>query len=273
MAIRLCRPVAVWHARRQTLHAVDPPVGVPRVGGWDAKRKSVEAMVPDGQLTEAVTRAIVPQSIASWKRVERGYTPAQRWVAHLRNGSSVFVKAATNDMTAEWLRAEHLIYSQVDASYLPRMLGWNDDGARPVLILEDLSQALWPPPWSDSLVKAVLATLSEVRATSPPSGIPVLNANMLNGWSIVASDPGPFLALRICAAEWLDEALPLLLEAERTAPTAGDQLVHLDVRSDNMCFSNGRMVLVDWNHACCSNGLLDVAAWLPSLRGRRRPGA
>jgi aminoglycoside phosphotransferase (APT) family kinase protein len=38
------------------------------------------------------------------------------------------------------------------------------------------------------------------------------------------------------------------------------------VRSDNLCFREGRAVLVDWNWASLANPETDVAAWLPSLR-------
>ena len=46
----------------------------------------------------------------------------------------------------------------------------------------------------------------------------------------------------------------------------GDQLLHLDVRSDNICFrADGSAVLVDWNLAVVGNARLDVAFWLPTL--------
>jgi hypothetical protein len=36
------------------------------------------------------------------------------------------------------------------------------------------------------------------------------------------------------------------------------------VRSDNLCFVDGRTVLVDWNLACTGDGCFDVAFWLPA---------
>jgi hypothetical protein len=47
--------------------------------------------------------------------------------------------------------------------------------------------------------------------------------------------------------------------------------VHLDVRSDNLFMTGRGAVLVDWNHACLSNPLLDVGFWLPSLRAEGGP--
>ena len=74
------------------------------------------------------------------------------------------------------------------------------------------------------------------------------------------------LSTGICSAEWLDAALPVLLRAAEEAELDGDDLLHADVRSDNLCFKEIGPVLVDWNIACIGNGEFDVAFWLPSLR-------
>ena len=58
---------------------------------------------------------------------------------------------------------------------------------------------------------------------------------------------------------------------EGAAQIDGDALVHIDVRSDNLCFSGDRVVLVDWNLVARANPLLDVAAWLPSLHSEGGP--
>src|SRR3712207_5516959 len=92
-----------------------------------------------------------------------GYTPAQRWIVSLADGSTAFVKVATDELTASWLRDEHVAYSVLrGAAYMPRYLGWWDDGERPVLALEDISAGHWPPPWDDTTVAAVLAALRDV---------------------------------------------------------------------------------------------------------------
>ena len=87
----------------------------------------------------------------AWRRVERGFTAAERWVVRLSDGSSRFVKIAAGNRTAAWLRAEYRVYSQLDAAFLPQLLGWSDDARSPVLVLEDLSDAQWPPPWEPEL--------------------------------------------------------------------------------------------------------------------------
>ena len=75
-----------------------------------------------------------------------------------------------------------------------------------------------------------------------------------------------------CAAlPWLDAALPTLVAAEAGARLAGEDFLHLDVRSDNLCFTSDRTILVDWNWACVGNGEFDLASWLPSLHSEGGP--
>ena len=224
-----------------------------------------ERSMPTEDLAARLRRLSPPIHPARWTPVNTGYAPAERWVVHSSDGSSAFIKAATTHATAGWLRAEYAVYSQIIADYLPQVVGWYDDGERPILVLEDLSAAYWPPPWRPPQVEALLKTLANVHTTPAPASLPPLDRASLAGWSKVEEDPLPFLKLGLCSAEWLRLALPELVAAERRAPLEGNKLVHLDVRSDNVCFTGKRVLLVDWNMACCANPLLDIAAWLPSL--------
>jgi hypothetical protein len=208
----------------------------------------------------------------AWRAAGAGYTHNERWVVDLEDGRSVFVKAAVDDMTAEWLRAEHRVYAALAAGFLPRLLGW-EDGELPVLVLEDLSGADWPPPWTAERVAAVVTTLREVAGTPPPPGVASLEDQHeeLAGWREVERDPTALLALGVCSREWLAVALPALLAAEDACLLGGEALLHLDVRSDNICFREGRALLVDWSWAVRGNPVLDVAAWLPSLEAEGGP--
>ncbi len=206
-----------------------------------------------------------------WTRSERGYTAAARWSVKFSDGSSAFIKAATNDRIAEWLRVEHNFYSNVHRDYLPELLAWEDHSNRPILVLEDLSQGYWPPPWNGSQIDRVLDMFTEVKSTFVPAGIQPLNISLLAGWSLVSEDPGPFLDLGICSKSWLERSLPSLVYASAKAEVEGDEIVHLDVRSDNLCFLGDRTLLIDWNHVCLANGLFDVAFWLPSLHAEGGP--
>ncbi|MCA1844407.1 MAG: hypothetical protein LC792_14700 [Actinobacteria bacterium] len=82
----------------------------------------------------------------------------------------------------------------------------------------------------------------------------------------MAADPSPFLKLRVADGPWLERALPTLIAASDACEIDGGQLMHFDVRSDNICFRRGSALLVDWNLAAIGTRRLDVAFWLPSLQ-------
>ena len=186
-------------------------------------------------------------------------------IADFADGSTAFVKAGAEDVTSRFLREELRFYQAVEAPFMPLLLGY-DEAEPPLLVLEDLSGGRWPPPWDDEAIASVRETLAAVAATEPPQGLdPVDSEWLLGGWAEIERDPEPFLSVGVCQPEWLDSALPVLRRAAETAPVAGEALVHLDVRSDNLCLVERGAVLVDWNLACLANPDLDVAAWLPSL--------
>jgi hypothetical protein len=198
----------------------------------------------------------------------RGYTQNRRMILRLADGRTVFAKQATDEITADWLRAEHRAYSQLRGSFVAELIGWDDDGGpSPLLVLQDLSGSRWPPPWQPGMVDSVLAMLAEVAAHPVLDGLtPVSDLSYMDGnWAEVAADPQPLLGLGMCSAGWLERALPVLLDAADLGLYGGAALMHLDVRSDNMCFPPGRTVLFDWNLAAVGNPEFDVAFWLPSL--------
>jgi thiamine kinase-like enzyme len=223
---------------------------------------------------ERATRALKAEPVA-WRSVMRGgQTAASRWVATLPDGTTRFVKIAHTDDTASWIRDEHLFYALAGSRpYLPAFLGWRDDADRPVLVLEDLSDAEWPPPWSAEGIDAVVRCLKEVAESEPPPDLPDARNSQfaLDAWPQVAADPGPFLALGLCSEDWLGQHLQALSAASAEARFTGDRLLHFDVRSDNLCVRQGRALLIDWNFACVGNPVFDIAAWLPSLHAEGGP--
>jgi hypothetical protein len=194
-----------------------------------------------------------------------GYTLMEHWLVALADGTRAFAKVAIDEPTAAFLRDEYRIYSRVEGSFLPRLLGWDDDGTRPILVLEDLTGAHWPPPWRPGDVELVRAALVEIHAQPPPDGLDELGPGDLHAWREVEDDPALFLGLGLCSAEWLEQALPKLISATDRCDVAGDALVHLDVRSDNICIGDGGAMLVDWNWASVGNPRVDFAFWLASV--------
>jgi Phosphotransferase enzyme family len=218
------------------------------------------------ELDERIERAVGSRPVRYVPRAG-GYSSADRFSVELSDGRRVFVKSAAEEILAAWLRREHDVYAHLRGGFIPRLEGWDDDGERPLLAIEDLSDADWSVAWDDERVAAVRAAVDEIAASAPPPGTPTAreaHADLWQRWQLVADDPAPFLGLGLRDESWLERALPVLHDAAQTVGD-GDDLCHLDLRSDNMCFREGRVVLVDWNWACLADRQLDLAAWLPSL--------
>jgi hypothetical protein len=212
---------------------------------------------------------LLETEVRSLTRVQSsGYTVAYHGIAELADGRTAFVKAATEPVTAGFIRDEQRVLGAVSGPFVPAVLAM-DDGDPPLLVLEDLGAAHWPPPWDDATIAAVRETLAAVAAAPLPDVVPPVGVHrdrLVTGWGEIGSDPEPFLSLGVCSPAWLTHALPTLRGASESAPIGGDSLLHLDVRSDNLCIAERGAILVDWNHACVGNPDLDVAAWLRSLR-------
>ena len=90
---------------------------------------------------------------AHWQPVRSGGygTNSAHWRVELADGRWVFVKVALDDTAAEWLRGEYLVYSEVQAPFIPELVGWHD-GEQTLLAIADLSDAHWPPPWTSEQI-------------------------------------------------------------------------------------------------------------------------
>ena len=222
-------------------------------------------------MKERVERALGARVVSIEPVQGRGYTQAGRHRAVLDDGRSVFVKSAVDALTAGWLRLEHVVYANVDGGFLPRFFAHDEEGDFPLLVLEDLSAAHWPPPWRDGDIARVRAALDAVAATEAPAGLTPAGdwkASWVDGWRRVAADPEPLLSTGVASREWLDAHLSTLTAAAARAPMdEGTSLLHLDVRSDNTALHERGAVLVDWNWASSGNALMDVVGWAPSLCG------
>ena len=198
-----------------------------------------------------------------------GYTRATTGLVTLVDGRTVFLKSVDSgcppdDPLLEDLGHERdvLLVAAGDptaASHVPRVLASGDDPV-PLLLLEDLSAAAWPPPYPVDL-GSLVAALDALAAVAPPASLTALadEAGAGGSWHRIAADPGAFLALGIVDAGWLERALPALVEAEARVRLAGDRLVHGDLWYANLCFAPRGPVIVDWGSAMRGSATLDRA--------------
>ena len=207
-----------------------------------------------------------------WRVLRKGHTAAETWIMRFESGRSAFVKHATDERTAEWLKSERSVYDAVRGDFLPDLLAW-DGGDFPILILEDLSHARTVPPWSPEDIDRVFAVLDVLARTRMPHSFRALTDYPVpfNGWHEIAKDPSAFVQSGAAPAAWLDAALPTLLESEAAADLTGESFVHTDLRSDNIFFHRNQTMLIDWNWACRGNPKFDLVSWLPSLHAEGGP--
>jgi len=222
-------------------------------------------------LLARVERAL-GQPVTILKVIRRGYTPALRLRVRLQNGNTVFIKYATTSLTAEWLRQEYFVYTHLDAPFMCCLIAWEDEEEFPFLVLEDLSDEDWPPPWTEHKIGLVREMLERLAGYTLPGLLPLEDdPSLTDGWKEVAEDPKAFLGLEIASPGWLERALPALLAVDGKQVLRGEALTHTDVRSDNLCFQRERVVLIDWNWTRRGHPSADLAFWLASLESEGGP--
>ncbi len=230
---------------------------------------STERRPPTPELRALVASALGRQPVR-WHAPSTGLSPAQRFVVSFADGSGAFVKAAVDDTTEAWLRTEHQVLSVLADGLGPRPLAWIGEGVRPVLVTEDLSGARWPADhlpvaWQSRELDFLFEALRRLAEVAPPLTLPAAEAGFEPQWPSILGEADDFLALGLCSGTWLREAIDGLVEAEGNVPLPGDSLVHNDVRSDNLCIIDERVVLVDWGGALRGNRQQDLAAALSTL--------
>ena len=210
-------------------------------------------------------------SIVAHKRAHGGYTPAVRLVCQTDKGN-VFVKAGVTPLTAEFIRQEIATYRRQKGDFMPQFIAGDEEAETPILIIEDLSDYIWPPPWTTKGIDQVVEQVERMHGTPTElDGFKELHGPAKGQWEEVAKNPEPFLGLGLASNEWLDETLPILIAREEQCSLQGQALCHFDIRSDNLCITPNGAKIVDWNLACRGNPKLDLGFWLPSLEHEGGP--
>jgi aminoglycoside phosphotransferase (APT) family kinase protein len=226
---------------------------------------SIALMELPAEVREAVEQA-TGRAPASAEHFVAGYTHAEKWLVELGDATA-FVKASANAVAREQIEREASIIDAVAAPYMPRSYGSARIDEWAVLVLEDLSDAQWPPPYPDHGV-ALLETVAQVAATPAPPGLDRRPEGRPHGtyWQRIEADPDPVLANGSFSAAWLETALPLLEEAESRALLAGDDLIHDDVWAGNVCHTDRGALLIDWAGAHVGDRRIDLAQAVLSIR-------
>lgn len=211
------------------------------------------------------------QKIISWTKPDCGLSAATRYSLLLENNSKVFIKAATDKETEGWLRTEHLVLISYEEEFIPKIVDWIDESDNfPILLTQDFSDAYWAANnsgvyWRDGDMDLIFETIKELSSIKGRHSLPYIKNNNDKIWTKIASNPDGFLKLKLCSERWLSNNVTFLINAENDIDETGTSLVHGDIRSDNICIKNNKVVFVDWSNAAIGSAEHDLANLLPTL--------
>ena len=197
-----------------------------------------------------------------------GFSPGVAARIECSSGRRAFLKAVSAEVNPDsprMHRAEARIAAALPESVgSPRLLSSYDDGVWVALLLEEVPGRPPRTPWQPAELAAALKALDRLAEVAAPAVVPPVTEVLgeeFTGWrSLAANRPGDLAPWQV---DHLDELAAL--EAGWVEAGAGDRLLHLDVRSDNMLVRpDGEVVLVDWPWAAAGNPVLDVVGFVPS---------
>jgi aminoglycoside phosphotransferase (APT) family kinase protein len=232
-----------------------------------------------GELPEPIRSAVetlVGATVVEARSQPGGFSPGVAARLRLADGRRAFVKAvseATNPESPELHRREARVSEALpEAAPAPRLLGVIDTGGWVALVYEDVEGRQPHVPWRQDELRLVLDAITQLAATLTPTPIELESLAVAHG--------DDFDGLR-CLRElrragdslgdldpWLVRNVDRLAEAEAgwERLAAGDTLLHVDLRADNLRLTpDGRVLVVDWPHAAVGAAWVDLLCMLPSV--------
>ena len=186
------------------------------------------------------------------------------------------VSAEANPRSVEIHRQEAAVLTALDpiiaARDLPvaRLRGTVDQPPWMALVLQDIEGRHPAEPWRMDELSRVVEALGRLGEALTPAPIAVETVGEhyerpFSGWRRLArsAESAPPDGLDPWAREHLGELAAL--EATWAEHTAGDTLLHTDVRADNLLLTDGDVFFVDWPYACRGAAFVDHVFFAPSV--------
>ena len=214
---------------------------------------------------------IFRKKITKWIKPDFGLSSTYRFSITFEDLNRVFVKAATDAETTQWLKTEYKILSSLNIDFIPKIIKWIETPSNyPILIMEDLSEAYWPAnkngvKWRKKHIPILIEKIKEISNINSIPVLPHLKNKNYSVWESIAVNPENFLKLKCCSKNWLQENIEYLIRAEKSSDITGENFIHGDIRSDNICFLGSEPKFVDWSNSCIGNKNFDLINFLPTL--------
>lgn len=212
-----------------------------------------------------------------------GFSPGVAALLQTSDGRRVFAKAVgpepNPDSPAVHRREAEIVTALPPGVPVPGLLWSYDEGEDGwvVLIFEAVEGRSPSVPWRPEELAKVLDALAALSERLTPSPLAPETAGGAEGWSVVAGGHWRRLGQERPAHldGWSARNLDGLVELEERAPAAvaGDALLHLDLRADNLLLTADGVLVVDWPHARVGAPWVDLAFFAPSvvMQGGPRP--
>jgi aminoglycoside phosphotransferase (APT) family kinase protein len=206
-----------------------------------------------------------------------GFSPGLAARVVLADGRRMFVKAVNSSRNVESVRLlsneARILTELADVDLrppvvVPALRGQYVHGDWIALVITEVDGRTPAIPWRtaelDRVVDAV-QTLGECL-TPAPLAVPAVTqayATVMNQWRTLAGGREMPAGLPPWAVSNLNRLAEL--EADWPAAAAGNTLLHLDLRADNLLLGDDQVFVVDWPHACVGAAWVDLLVMLPSV--------
>jgi fructosamine-3-kinase len=250
-------------------------------------RTGVEDKPPWRLVPLAVRRqveAAIGSPVRRAVRVWGGYAPTPTFRLALVDGRRAFFKAinqSSNEFATAALRYEERVYGEVApllGEWMPQLLATFRCADWHVLLLEDLGPKS-VPPWTPGKTRAVTHALARFHQASmgcsPPTWLSRPQQRLAQEeWARTAGESDELRQIAQLAGdasaealEWFQRLSPTVEQwmqhpALATGPYA---ILHGDLRSDNLRFSQGRLSLFDWPAITVGRPEWDMVAFAQSV--------
>jgi aminoglycoside phosphotransferase (APT) family kinase protein len=214
-------------------------------------------------------------AVVDTRNASGGFSPGFVGRVTAADGTHTFVKALANPgWRFLYEREARLAPHLPDGAPFPRWRFTIHDGEWIALGFDVIDGREAAIPWSTRDLDRVLAAQLEMARRLDPSPTPVERAGAMWGdaftrWRDFARDDALAGRLPDGWMRHLDELTAL--EAAWPALTAGDHLVHLDLRADNLVLTDDDVYVVDWAFAARGQPWMDLVCLLPNVAMRGGP--
>lgn len=229
--------------------------------GWEGIPERVRRAVEDrlgGPVVEA-------------RNYQGGFSPGLAARVRTADGRYVFLKAAgpeLNPRTPSIYRHEARIAAMLPSDApVSRLLWVHDEGEEGwvVLAFVHIEGRLPHHPWVRAELEQVVEGITALHSALTPSplDLPSVGERIrggLNGWVRLQGDEEAL-------DPWSRRHRAFLARLEAGAPeaAAGETMVHLDLRADNIVLTDDAVVIVDWPNASIGAPWVDMLGMAPSV--------